>query len=534
MCQSGCFLVDACYALCYDCAQFHFEFSMNQASFPYLRNSISLRLLSAVAAELRMLLAVPLARRLFGCFAVFAISALLILPYVGYPRGLVFDETYYITHAQKYLNGVFFLQTHPPLGKLLIAAGERWLHPNAPANEFVNLEAITEPWPEGLDITGYRLVPSALGILNPVFVFIILVMILKHEIFALAISMFVAFDNALVLESRTALLDSALIFFLLASILTFVFLMRQRSQRFGPLLALSAVWGALAACAADVKLSGFAALVLATVYGLWLLRARRFRRLAAFALVFGGTFAATYLGIWEIHFAIARKLVPERTYGISEEHRRILEGIDQPNPVTRFVIQFKDATEYEISTGITKIPKLDLGNMGIGSPWYWWLVGGRTINYRNFKLNERERSLSTLIGNPVGWLVSLLGVVLGTGLVLIDLLFRFLPKGQRQWPYVFVLFYWAYLIPFMLAQRTTYLHHYLPPFIVGVILFGIVLWQAKMVSWTRKRDVLVVALMLLVFFFWVFKPLTYGEPLTLYQFQQRNFWPAWDLNCAGC
>ena len=514
--------------------QFGFENLMNPSAPSSLHKSKFVRIPIEISLQIQNLLAIPLVRRALACFGVFAVSALLILPNLGFPRGIVFDEAYYITHAQKYLNGVFFEQTHPPLGKLLIAAGERWLHPHAPADEFVDVEAVTQPWPTDLDITGYRLMPAVLGMLNPVIVFFILAMILGNEWFALVISMFVAFDNALILESRTALLDSTLIFFILASVLAFVYLMRMPHRRLAAFVGLSAVFGAMAACAADVKLSGFVVFTLAGFLGLRLLWSRQIRRFIVFILVFGGVFAVTYLGIWQIHFAIAQKFDPSHNYGISVAQQRILEGIDHPDPVTRFIVQFKDATNYEITTGITKIGRLDLGNMGIGSPWYWWLVGGRTINFRHAKDNGQDYSYSTLIGNPVTWLISLLGVVLGTGLVLTDLLFRFLPRGQRLWVYVFVLLYWAYMIPFIVTQRITYLHHYLPALLIGIILFGIMLWQTRTVAWIHKRDFLVIATILLVFAFWAYSPFTYAEPLTIYQFQQRNIWPAWDLKCFGC
>ena len=79
-----------------------------------------------------------------------------------------------------------------------------------------------------------------------------------------------------------------------------------------------------------------------------------------------------------------------------------------------------------------------------------------------------------------------------------------------------------------------YLYHYLPPLTIGMILFGIILRESRSLSWVFKRDTLAVALVLLLFAFWVYKPFTYSEPLTTYQFQQRNIWPAWDLKCVGC
>ena len=40
------------------------------------------------------------------------------------PSAPYWDENYYITDAQREMNGIFYMQIHPPLGKQLIALGE--------------------------------------------------------------------------------------------------------------------------------------------------------------------------------------------------------------------------------------------------------------------------------------------------------------------------------------------------------------------------------------------------------------------------
>ncbi len=484
---------------------------------------------------LRALFDRALVRRLVSCLILFGVSSALILPNLGYPRAIIFDETYYITHAQKYLNGIFFLESHPPLGKLLIAAGERWLHPDAPADEFVNVQKIDRSWPADLDITGYRLMSAFFGILNPVLVFMILTLMLGKELYALAIALFVALDNALIVQSRAGMLDSFLIFFCLASFLVFVFLARKPVPRLGPFLFLTALWGILQACAANVKLSGTVVLVLVVAYAVQLLQLHQTRRFILLGVVFILFFAITYLGLWQVHFAVARQVNPGNDYGITDAHWNILIGADHSDPLTRFVIQFKDALAYHLN-GSFNVGKLDLANPNeIGSPWYWWLVGGRAIDYRWETLDGGAHyQYVYLLGNPVTWLVSLLGVLVGTALVLSDLLFRFLRSERRRWLYMLVLLYWAYMIPMALATRVTYLYHYLLPLILGVMLFGIVLWQATLLSTEVKRNILIGGLALLMLAFWVYKPLTYSEPLTRQQFQQLNIFPLWYLRCVGC
>src|SRR4051812_26023991 len=46
------------------------------------------------------------------------------------PEIFFWDENYHMASAAKYLHGIFFMEPHPPLGKLLIALGEKLLSVN--------------------------------------------------------------------------------------------------------------------------------------------------------------------------------------------------------------------------------------------------------------------------------------------------------------------------------------------------------------------------------------------------------------------
>ena len=49
-----------------------------------------------------------------------------------------------------------------------------------------------------------------------------------------------------------------------------------------------------------------------------------------------------------------------------------------------------------------------------------------------------------------------------------------------------------------------------------------------------SRRTAVTAAALVVAAFWVYKPLTYYEPLTNAELQRRAIVPLWDLTCATC
>ena len=479
-------------------------------------------------------LSTAFARRVASVLVLFLVSSSVILPNLSSPRLTVFDEVYFIPAAQKYLNHVFFLEPHPPLGKLLIAVGQAWLHPEGPSNSVVDTDKMDVDWDSNEDILGYRLVPAFLGVLNPIIVFLIVAIVLRSNLFALILGILVALDNALLIQSRAALLDSILLFFCLASIFAFFYQNHRLNRSWGKFLLISAIWGALAGCAANVKLTGLFVGVLVPVFALRLLWNRQWIRTAVFLFVFASFFLIVFLGLWQIHFATVTKM-GNNNYGISEQYLRIFNGAEQPDAITLFVVQMTNAFEFQhrYESGV---PKLDLGKPDeIGSPWFWWPFGGRAISYRwETPDNGTSYRYMYLLGNPVTWLVSLLGVAFGTALIMGDFLFQFIPRGHRLWLYLFVMIYWAYMIPMMFITRVMYLYHYFPPLTIGVMLFGVVVWEARAVPWWVKRMGILLALILGIVAFWYYSPFTYFQLLTPQEFIFRNIWPGWDLRCVGC
>jgi dolichyl-phosphate-mannose-protein mannosyltransferase len=176
------------------------------------------------------------------------------------PNDLFWDENYHIVSAEKSLQGVAFMENHPPLGKLFIALGEWILQPNKdidkssmlstdylsstlesrsctakPGYELTKQNA-TSTAKEGeeqketnscdpvyvkkLSFSGYRLFPVIFSILCVPMFWIIGYLILKRNTFlATLVTTLLLFDNAIVLHFRGAMLESSQMFFILASIL---------------------------------------------------------------------------------------------------------------------------------------------------------------------------------------------------------------------------------------------------------------------------------------------------------------------------
>lgn len=475
----------------------------------------------------------PLAGRVLACWILFFVSSQIIFTGLGTPRAIIFDETYFIPTAQKYLNRVFFLEPHPPLGKLLIAAGQAWLYPEVASDQFVGVERIRQSWPAALEIVGYRLMPAAFGSLIGVIAFSILVNLLRHTLAAFAFALLFVFDTAIIVQSRAALLDSFLLCFVLLSILLFLRLWRLPRVPWQA-LALSAAWGVVLGSATAVKITGLFTVVLVIPLFVRWVRAGQWYVSAAVVSTVAVSLVATYLLHWAIHFAVADRLITHYKYEISPVHRQLLLKETNLNPLATFIVQMGDAIRYQAHYQ-QGVPSLDLDRPDeIGSPWYWWMLGGRAINYRWETADGISYRYIYLLGNPVTWLASLLGVLWGTGLA-VFYAGRPAKLSGLQWLLIsLVACFWAYMIPMMLIRRVMYLYHYLPPMSIGVLIFALCLRNSSRLSAMTRRDMAVVLALLALAAFIALRPLALYEPLDSQAFQQLNVWPMWQLKCVGC
>ena len=146
-----------------------------------------------------------------------------------YPPTLYWDENYHIAAAYKYLNHVMFLESHPPLGKLLIALGEYILHPNKNINmEYALTTDHIDQVPANFSFVGVRLFPSLLAALSALLLFFIFYKISHHVYLSFLFTSLYLFDNAIIIHGRGAMLESSLIFFTLLSLLYFLVLQNRK------------------------------------------------------------------------------------------------------------------------------------------------------------------------------------------------------------------------------------------------------------------------------------------------------------------
>jgi len=218
-----------------------------------------------------------------------AIAGVLIASYFtcfhgyAFPAAPFWDENYHIASAQKYLHGIFFMELHPPLGKLLIALGEWLLHPNAITSWFVSADYATN-FPQGFSFAGYRLFPALCGWAVAPVLFAVAWRISRDAIVAACVAGLYVFDNALIVHVRGAMLEGQLLLFTALGVWLFFVLLDPPEPRRATVWPWAAL-GAAIALATATKLLGLILFALpvglaALGRGEW----RRPRHLAAFGV----------------------------------------------------------------------------------------------------------------------------------------------------------------------------------------------------------------------------------------------------------
>ncbi len=458
------------------------------------------------------------------------------------PQAPFWDENYYITDAQRILNGVYFMQIHPPLGKLLIAAGEALVNGNDSDAQFLDTEHAGE-FPKDFSFAGYRLFPALLGWLGAVIFFACFLLLTRSPLLSTLLSFLYVFDNALIVHSRGAMLDAPLNFFVLLTILAFLLLVRTKNRK-RPFLWLSAFLGISLGLTITTKMNGLFLILLIPAL-CFHFRKERNNGFASLGVAFA-SFLIIFGSVWYIHLSrmelIRPELRDEGWYLASEEYKQILtEG--RQRSLFSLPLMIRDHLKYapHYNKGI---PKLDLCKPDEnGSPVFLWPIGATTINYRWASAGEGVYRYLYLIPNPVSWFLGLAGVILSAAF-LIAPLFYSTPRSrehreQRFLGLTFFALYGGYMAAFLMMDRVHFLYSYFPALLVSFLLLGIVVAEMQSLgSWKfseERKTLLAMFFSCLIFLgFQIYRPFTYYEPISNDALQRRAIFRLWNMRCVGC
>src|SRR6185312_12673223 len=189
---------------------------------------------------------------------------------IGQPARVIWDEKYYLTTVQRYEEGTAQFASHPPLGLMLIAAGDALLHPNRGTDTRAvgwDKQVADERLPEHYSFAGVRLMSGVFAVIGAVLFFAVMLTLTRSVLSALLLSNLYVFENAFIAHFRAAHLDAFQLAFALAALLCFA-VSARRGRRSSP--GLEFALGTACGLAIMVKLNA----VLWTLLGLMLILRR--------------------------------------------------------------------------------------------------------------------------------------------------------------------------------------------------------------------------------------------------------------------
>jgi dolichyl-phosphate-mannose--protein O-mannosyl transferase len=453
------------------------------------------------------------------------------------PRGTIWDESYYLTSTERYAEGVAQFASHPPLGLMLIAAGDGLLHPNRnidtrPLGREKHAEG--RAIPPGFSFTGVRSASGLFAVLGAMLFFALMYAITQSTFTALVFSNLFTFENAFITQFRAAQLDAFQIAFSVAALLCFVIAV-HRQQRSSP--ALEAGFGAACGLAMMVKLNAMVLLLL----GVMLITHRVImgwtgvprRRLLLMATrdagVMAGSCLVVMLAVFAVHMHVSANYVdPTSIAGqkdqqfLSQEYREYLQGT---RPLSASVI-VSAANDYRrfMSADFEGIPRTDAN---ASSPLQWPLEHG-TINYR-WDSDGTRTAYVQLVGNRVSWILALAAPFAALALLVLQWRHpletadrvRHALLGMLLIEYIaFMAVHW-----FLGTYRVMYLYHYFIGLVLAFTLIPLVFreamdrWPAAQ-KWQTPALGGLTALLLMSFVF--YSPLNFHRPLTHRECEERN------------
>jgi dolichyl-phosphate-mannose-protein mannosyltransferase len=439
--------------------------------------------------------------------ALLALSAALHFVWFERPLTVVFDEVYFPRFALSYLKGEYYFDLHPPLGKLILFA-TAWLGGLDPAFSFATNHL---PFPDSSYLL-LRVPPRIAGTLLPLVLVAVALELGVSRFASFTAGYLAALDNALLVISRFALLDSFLLLFGFGAIWCWL-----RARRGGwPWLAAAAL---LAGAALSVKWTGLAFIGL-----ILLAEALRWLRAPQTAGVLrigaaGAIAAAVYVASFAAHFALAHKTGQDDA-AMSREFQATLAG--NPNAADPALARPGFFARFaELNARMFDGHRRTVERHPYSSRWYDWPFMMRSVDFWAEHKDGRIAHIYFL-GNPVVWWTAgycILFLLVNLPPKLFNLVVERETGAIERTEAAIVTAYLANLLPFVFIGRIMFSYHYLAALCVALIALGHLLDRCG--AYKRRFGLALLALAAAAFVY--FAPLSYGLPLAPEHFDAR-FW----------
>lgn len=430
------------------------------------------------------------------------------------PNAVVFDEVYFKAFAGHYLDGFYYFDIHPPLGKLILAGLAKLL--DLAPEALINGTALS-----------LRFLPALAGLLLIPLIWGILRRLGASRPFAFLGAALVLFDNALLVESRFILMDTMLLLFGLGA-LYFYLVARDTITHWRWLWFATAA--ASAGAAASIKWTGLTALALIGLIWAWDQHGRSasLRRRTTELVLLGAIPLVIYASAFWVHF----QLLPESGEGdafMSQRFQSTLMGSAYYDAGVRLSFPQKF---IELNQEMYRANQTLTASHPYGSHWYTWPFETRPVYYWQGETQDDGRQGNIyLLGNPVIWWSIWVAIIAGLAIAWIRR--RKLRPSTTSALAIAGAAYLMNFLPFVAVTRVMFLYHYFFSFIFSLI-FAVMLWndlatgkQGQSLATSSQRQIFGTVLLAVIVGFLFFAPLTYGTPLSPSDLQARIWLPSW-------
>ncbi len=352
--------------------------------------------------------------------AIVLFAAFARLPRLHTPSQMIFDEVYYAKAAEQYLARVEITEerTHPPLSKLIIAAGIAVVGDHA---------------------VGWRIASALAGVALVVVVYTLTLTLFHDRVVAATSAFFVSIDGLIFVESRIAKPDVFLTLFLFSAYTALWQYLRRRMDAPDLASGRHARWlylaGVAAGCAVATKWTTVVPLSVIPVM----------------LALLGGWGHVTLPRADLKHVLIAFTIVPVAVYLLTYVPYFMLG-----NGVREFVAH--QVSMYQFHASLTEPHPYQ-------SPWWSWPVLLRPIWYEYYEAVPQVNRGILAMGNPIIWWASLPAFAAAA----------FRAVRTRALPETFLVagFLISYL-QFAFISRALFLYHFMPalPFLIMALAAG--------------------------------------------------------------
>jgi dolichyl-phosphate-mannose-protein mannosyltransferase len=483
------------------------------------------------------------------------LSTIVIGNITSLPNQTIWDETYYLPAIQKYKDGTFFMESHPPLGKLILTTGEVLISPNGDYNSLnwlarlcmsntiiddngiqrsllnyrntypnaIELKNLNEynnindsnKLPLGYSFCGVRFMPALFAIFIPLLIYLIMNLMVNNKYLSFFIASLAIFDNALLTHYRATMIDGIQMVFILSSIYLFFKIIKSKQFQYNTnwFLMLLFIAFAIATKHNAVFLLMFPLLLVSQISNYKSI----LKLLISYSFIF-----LIYFGIFMVHIDNGRNFVANSQdkmgyYNADDKTKEYLSKTSYEfNHLNIFRSNFEYMQNYHL-----RVPLLDPTNPNEnGSYPYQWPFMKKIIQY-----NSQENKKLMLVGNPIIWALSLIAVILtifnlarvaGEKEIAKNIYYQYLAL-------VFLIYFIYYSTMFVSSNlRVMYLYHYLVSFIISFLLLGLII---KLNNWDTKANIPVFIFLgtCIIGFFILVSPYTYYLPTNQSYFLNKLF-----------